>query len=376
VFKHWGLIGLWVVVFVAGATIGLTIRKALISTGTNKDLATLAGALSVVMILDWLKPWPQAGVYILFAAYLFLSLKRNWGWRDILYVMLLGMLWGNIHASAILLPLLLLAEFAWFMLFKKRFDRWRLIAAVVSAIAILANPYGVGIWAYALRECFTGLYRTSIVEWAPYVFNPSYLILVFFVSMITLFVAVRQGKEKTLEFARVAGFWVIALLSRIYTPYAVMSTMVLLGLLAIKTEANTIKRVIPGFLALAVCLVIFSPPGINLEGLAKRDYPVQAIQYIQQHGDTKVYNDYGWGGYMIYCGAPVYIDGRADMYGDIIKDNFEIFQQDEPVGQSIADTGAETVLTQTNGKFDVALKESPEWIKVYKDKIATVYKRK
>jgi hypothetical protein len=194
--------------------------------------------------------------------------------------------------------------------------------------------------------------------------------------MIILFVAVRQGKEITLEFARAAGFWVIALLSRIYTPYAVISTMVLLGLLTIKTEANTIKRMIPGFLVLAVFLAVISSPGIDLDGLAKKDYPVQAIQYIQQHGDTKVYNDYGWGGYMIYCGAPVYIDGRADMYGDILKDNFEIFQQDEPVGQSIADTGAETVLTQTNGKFDIALKESPEWIKVYKDKIATVYIRK
>jgi hypothetical protein len=376
VFKHAGLIGLWAVVFVAGAAIGLTIRKALTGTGANEDLATLAGALSVVMLLDWLKPWPQAGVYILFAAYLYLSLKRDWGWRDVLCVALLGILWGNIHASAILLPLLLLAEFAWYLLFEKRFDRWRLAAAVVSAMAILANPYGVGIWAYALRECSTGLYRASIAEWAPYVFNPSYLVLVFCVSVITLFVAVRQGKEITLEFARAAGFWVIALLSRIYTPYAVMSTMVLLGLLAIKTEAGMIKRIAVGFLVFAICLALVYPPSLDLTKLAEQDYPVQAVQFIQQHGDTKVYNDYGWGGYLIYCGIPVYIDGRADMYGDIIKDNFEILQQDGPVGQSIADTGAETVLTQTDGKFDVALKESPEWIKVYKDKIATVYKRK
>jgi hypothetical protein len=137
-----------------------------------------------------------------------------------------------------------------------------------------------------------------------------------------------------------------------------------------------IKRIAVGFLVFAICLALVYPPSLDLTKLAEQDYPVQAVQFIQQHGDTKVYNDYGWGGYLIYCGIPVYIDGRADMYGDIIKDNFEILQQDGPVGQSIADTGAETVLTQTDGKFDVALKESPEWIKVYKDKIATVYKRK
>ena len=48
--------------------------------------------------------------------------------------------------------------------------------------------------------------------------------------------------------------------------------------------------------------------------------PVAAVEFLKsQHLSGPIYNRYGWGGYLIYQLYPeyrVYIDGRADVYGD------------------------------------------------------------
>ncbi len=45
--------------------------------------------------------------------------------------------------------------------------------------------------------------------------------------------------------------------------------------------------------------------------------PARAVSAVQKAGiKGPVLNSYGWGGYLIYLGIPVFIDGRADMYGD------------------------------------------------------------
>ena len=52
-------------------------------------------------------------------------------------------------------------------------------------------------------------------------------------------------------------------------------------------------------------------------------YPVAATTYLIQHyPNARVFNDYNYGGYLIYrfsqSGTPlkVYVDGREEMYGD------------------------------------------------------------
>ena len=314
----------------------------------------------------------------MFSAYLFLALRDRWGWQEVLAAAGLGLLWGNIHSTALMFPLLLLAETIWSFIFypeKRKTVRMRLAAAGAAAAATLFNPHGLQLWAYAVREgLLSQQYRENIYSWMPYVFGFNILTPIFFMALIIIFMAVRQGWLKEPAFVRAAGFWILALMSRIYAPYAVLSTAALLGLLTFKLTAASLKRL--AIIALAAGLVILPVRGVppDLEAVAREgEYPVEAVHLIKQRGYENVFNDHGWGGYLLWQEVPVYIDGRNDVYSEILADFLNLHQTEKPLGQVLAEKGARTVLTGVNGTKDLALRESRLWQSVYRDDVAVIY---
>jgi hypothetical protein len=370
------VIGLWGLVLLCGAFGGLLIQRALADRGVDSGASYLVGGLAPFLLVFWLKPWPQAGVYFLFCAYLFLSIRNKWTWRETLLAFFVGLAWANIHSTAVMFPMLLLAEAggAWFIR-KERNIGWRLAAVVAATLATLINPHGVGLWEYAIKQgLMSGAYRSHIAEWMPFDFGAIGLVPAFFISAVIILVVTSQGKYKELAFFRAVGFWTLALLSRIYTPYAVLSTAVSCGNLDFKLGKDIIKY-------LAIVMVAFSCFFLGYKGIptnmdqvaAASGYPAQAVDYIQEHHVSRVYNDHGWGGYLIWKGVPVSMDGRNDVYGKNFDSYLNVTKEDKPVGQAIQETGADAVLTERNGSIDDALKESPEWKAVYRDSVAVVY---
>jgi hypothetical protein len=57
-------------------------------------------------------------------------------------------------------------------------------------------------------------------------------------------------------------------------------------------------------------------------------FPVGAANWLKTQGrSAKIFNDYNWGGYLIYHvpEVPVFVDGRTDLFGDeILNDYLEI----------------------------------------------------
>lgn len=373
-----GMIGLWIPAFLAAFLSGLLLKNGLLARGIALANAAAAGGMAPLLLIGWLKPWPQAGVYALFSVYLFLVLHDRWGWPEVLAAAGLGLLWGNIHSTALMFPLLLLAETIWSFIFypgKRKTDRLRLAAAGAAAAATLLNPHGFQLWVYAVREgLLSQQYRENIYSWAPYVFEFNSLALIFFMSVFILFMAVRQGWLKEPAFVRAAGFWALALMSRLYTPYAVLSTAALLGLLTFKLTDAALKRL--AIIALIAGLALFSIKGLppDLETIAREgEYPVGAVQLIKRHGYENVFNDHGWGGYLLWQEVPVYIDGRNDVYGENMEDFLNLYQTEEPLGRVLVEKGAHTVLTRVNSTRDLALRESRLWRAVYRDDVAVIY---
>lgn len=381
IHRYAGIIGLWLLAFLMVFTAGMLVRGGLKARGISEETASAAGGIAVLLLIGWLKPWPQAGVYALFAAYLFLSLRDKWSWRESLFAGGLAIFWGNIHSTAVMFPLLLLGETIWTLLFNKEKRGticWRLAAVALAGIGTLGNPHGFNLWKYAIGEgLLSATYRENIYSWMPYVFGFNLLALIFFISIVILFVAVRQGKEKELDFIRAAGFWILALMSRIYSPYAVLSTAGLLGMLKLQLGPGSIKRL--AVLSLVAGLAIIPVKGLppDLETVAgDGGYPVEALTFISEQGYEKVYNDHGWGGYLIWKDVPVYMDGRNDVYGEVLEDFINLTKTERPIGEVIAKTGAQTVLTGVNGTRDLVLRDSLLWQEAYRDEDAVVYIRK
>src|SRR6185369_17542848 len=92
-----------------------------------------------------------------------------------------------------------------------------------------------------------------------------------------------------------------------------------------------------------------------------------------------IYNRYGWGGYLIrrFHGAyPVYIDGRADVYGDQFM--YEAFNTyDGGIGwvESLNRFSIRTVLIPPDAPLASLLRNDEQWQKVYEDDQAVIFAR-
>lgn len=375
-YKTLGVVGMWSLVFACAASAGLLVRAGLLASGVFPDVASVAGGMAPVLLWGWLKPWPQAGVYALFAAYLCFSLRGRWGRREALWALALGALWANIHSSAALFPCLLLAEAAWRRL-------WRLpakglvLAAGAAALGLFANPHGAGLVVYAVREgLFTQLYRQHIAEWMPCYFGSPELATAFFGCALILLASAAAGCWRSLEFARAAGLWALALLSRIWTPYAVLASCALLGgfffrFRLLKAAAGLVAGM--GVLVLAAWGV---PADLDVVA-ARNRYPVAAAEALPEAGIERPFNDYGFGGYLIWKGVPVYLDGRADLYrGGLLERYLRAPEEEDDLVGYVASTGADGAVVVRYGPYDRALAASPWWERVYADGAAAVYRRR
>jgi len=137
------------------------------------------------------------------------------------------------------------------------------------------------------------------------------------------------------------------------------------------------RAILAGVLALIVVSVLNARMR-SLE-LAENVVPVRALDAVQKAGvKGNVLNSYSSGGYLIYRGIPVFIDGRADMYGE------KFFTEYVQAIELSTPNGLEELLL----KFDISwtlleprnpatrlLDHLPGWLRLYADEAAVVHVR-
>jgi hypothetical protein len=78
-------------------------------------------------------------------------------------------------------------------------------------------------------------------------------------------------------------------------------------------------RPLPGLLfgvtgLLLVGVGLASASAANLEAREARVYPRAAVDWLQEQGQApRLFHEYDWGGYLIWRGVPVFVDGRAEV---------------------------------------------------------------
>jgi hypothetical protein len=114
------------------------------------------------------------------------------------------------------------------------------------------------------------------------------------------------------------------------------------------------------------------------ETVIREAYPVAAVDFLERQGLTqaRLYNSYNWGGYLIWRGIPVFVDGRADVYGDDF-----LFYAAKPVGidedwtKPLDEFSVEYVLVEAEARLSTLLEASGRWTEVYRDDVARVFGR-
>lgn len=316
-------------------------------------------------------------------------------------------LWANLH-SGYLLGVVLLAVYvvgesvprwqAGGPALSRRAWRRLLLVTPLSFLAAVLNPNGYHLWIYPFETLGSGAMQSYIVEWRP----PDFHVPIFwpFAALLALGVLAlilsprRPGLTDLLLFGGTAG---AGLLSARHIPLFALAAAPIVcryleaslagtrlrGLVKPSPAAKTARA-----LALLNVLLLIVALGAGLFWIAARiaendeaiedNFPVAAVDYLVSAGleGARGYNSYEWGGYLIWRGFPVYIDGRADVYGDAFMHAYRrAYDARSDWRAPLDDFAVQYVLMQEDSPLATVLEESGDWERTYKDSLAVVYER-
>jgi hypothetical protein len=108
-----------------------------------------------------------------------------------------------------------------------------------------------------------------------------------------------------------------------------------------------------------------------------KNFPVAAAAFLQQqHRPEPMMNHYNWGGYFIWKLYPqyrVFMDGRADVYGDALMTDFSAcYYLTDNWRKSLQTWGIQTLVLPPDAPLITALRSGPEWEQIYSDSEAVI----
>jgi hypothetical protein len=108
--------------------------------------------------------------------------------------------------------------------------------------------------------------------------------------------------------------------------------------------------------------------------------PVAALQrLLELHDDEVVFNEYAWGGYLLWHGWPrfhTWMDDRNEVQGQAHTQQYLSLLQTEPGWeQQLQQAGIGLVCIRTQTPLAYRLAESVQWQEVYRDPYAVIFRR-
>lgn len=316
-------------------------------------------------------------------------------------------LWANLHSGYLLGVALLFAYVVGESIPRWQTSGWALsraawrqllLVASLSFLAAALNPNGYHLWLYPFETLGSGAMQSYIQEWQP----PDFHLAIFwpFAALLALGVLAlilspqRPGLTDLLLFGGTAG---AGLLSARHIPlFALVAAPLVCRHLTAALASTPLRALVdpapapatPRGLAILNALLLALAIGAGLfwtadrlagnEAAIRERFPVAAADYLEAAGldDARGYNAYDWGGYLIWRGFPVFVDGRADVYGDEFLHTYRRALDVRPDWRApLDDFAVQYVLLHNGSALATLLQESGGWERTYADGLAVVYER-
>lgn len=346
---------------------------------------------------------PQMITFLLASVYLaLLSQFKKEGRSGVLWWLApLMLLWVNFHAGYAL-GLGLIALFLAGSVLDGEWQRIRPLALALFVCALLVpiNPHGLRMFSYPLETLTSPSMAAFIEEWASPNFHELMylpLALMLFGLLIALALSPKRPLYSELLLLFVTGF--AALRSGRHIPiFALIAAPILAKhLWSLMVSRGWEKPLRPTTslaspFAIVLNLALLGAPAtlcvarvthlvMNQREYEAKNYPAAAVDFmVQEKPPGPIYNRYGWGGYLIrrlYPEYQVYIDGRADLYGDAFMVEAMKTHDGHPAWKSALDKRSiQTVLLTPNAPLSSLLRLDQEWQRIYEDRQAIIFTKK
>jgi hypothetical protein len=319
----------------------------------------------------------------------------------------LTLLWVNLHAG-FALGLALSALFLAGTILETRLNHplastkasWKLSAAILFLDLCLVplNPNGRRLFSYPIETLRSTTMQNYIVEWAsPNFHRPEYwpFLLIVLATAATLSWSRVPVRPRDLILLLVSLF--AALSSIRLIPLFVLIAVSLIsrslgrrperGLDDSRPSVHSPMRTSPAFrgwlnAAIIFAMAMFAGVRIlqvihNQARAEAQQFPARAVAFLQTHPPQgPIFNHYDWGGYLIwklYPSTPVFIDGRADLYGaQLFHDFADAYQLMGPWQQILERWHIHTVIIPPESALATGLQSAPDWTISYQDPQAII----
>lgn len=276
-----------------------------------------------------------------------------------------------------------------------------LLALGACAAVVPLNPSGARLFTYPLETLRSGAMQRNIHEW----FSPDFhrpeahaFALLLFAVLVALAVSPRRARPRELlllcvtAYAGLRSWRNIPVFALVAAPLLAEHLWVFLksrnwarGLTVAERRDGGDGVILK--LILNATLFVVIPSGLCAAGVSRavgrqamveaEQFPAAAVEFLRARETGPIFNGYGWGGYLIWKLYPsrlVYIDGRADVYGD---EFFEGFLQTEAGGRDwrarLERDGVRTVMVVPDAALASLLREDAAWEKVFEDAQAVIF---
>ncbi|MEW5986186.1 MAG: hypothetical protein AB1791_06100 [Chloroflexota bacterium] len=273
------------------------------------------------------------------------------------------------------------------------------LLTVASLLAALLNPNTYRLWLYPFETLGSPAMQEQILEWQSPDFHYRYFW--FFGAMLALGLVsftLSHRRPTWTEFLLFLGLAAAGLLSSRNIPlFAVATTPIITRHLLSSLEGSRLHGFLSGqsptrptprpvawlnwllLVAAGPAVIMWTAQKISQnEAAVARQFPVAAVDFLEQEGlaQARGYNSYNWGGYLIWRGLPVFVDGRADVYGDdFLFYYLQTWELTSSWRQPLVDWQVEYVLIEPHRSLSTLLIASGEWTPVYTDEVAQVLVR-
>ena len=395
-----------------GAVIGGAFALTYFRSAGRPYIAGLAVLLAAVSTYPTWGVRPQMFSLLLTSVFLFLLLRdedQPGLTRSLWWLPALMLLWANLHAGYAVGLALILAVFVGTLLdgafgfqaseIARRKAQGLAVIFLVCTAIVLLNPNGIRLLSYPIETLRSQAQQNYIAEWVSPNFHEGRFqpfLALLFLTFLALAVSPKRARPRDLLLLLGTAYGAMRSIRHIPIFALVAAPILAEQILAILKQRNWAAwvdapdRVPPlkkATVNAVLMLAVFAFVVLRVDLLVRRQssteaehYPAAAVQFLTtDRPPGPIFNYYDWGGYFIWKLYPayrVYIDGRADVYGDDFLDSFAQTYRAQTDWRAALDRyGVNTVVLPPKTAMAAELRREPGWGNVFEDKQAVVFTR-
>lgn len=351
--------------------------------------------IAIVLLANAVNPRPHIFGYItvMFTLYILDKYKKE-DTKLIWFLPIISLAWVNLHGGSapliyIFIGIAIITSIFDFEVYKIKGNKLSLnkikvlgLNFFLSILIQFINPNGFKMIIYPYVNMADKLMLSTISEWrCPDIKTATGLFIFVILGIVILTLFIIKTEIEFYDFILILAFTYLTLKSVRFTAlFVIIATPIFLKYIP-EIKLKQFKHLLVFPLTSITVITSLILPIFIYENIKN---PIdtltvpsnKAVQVIKNEKPQRLFNLYGWGGYLIYKGIPVFIDGRADMYsGNIYSDYIDISNVKSKAKEYINKYNFDMMVCQTESSLKTYLDEWTDFKVIYSDKSTTIFKR-